>query len=125
MWLTVYRAFGLFSPSFISLSFPASCLNSITSSLSVRYPPLRTVLTIYSGRRVPCHDLLLCRVPFSRNETKFSCDRFIAAAADVGTFNCDLLDDDGFFSGFKTGCECTKAAIAFAAFSWYYTSLPI
>jgi hypothetical protein len=44
---------------------------------------------------------------------------FIAVAAAIGTFNCDLLDDEfGFGSDLKTGCQTTKAATAFGAFSW-------
>jgi hypothetical protein len=34
--------------------------------------------------------------------------------------SCDVFDGDDFFAGnLKTGCQCTKAAIAFGAFSWY------
>jgi Membrane-associating domain len=46
---------------------------------------------------------------------------FIAVAADIGDVSCDLFDDDAFFGSgnLKTGCQCTKAAIAFGAFSWY------
>jgi hypothetical protein len=45
---------------------------------------------------------------------------FIAVAADIGDVDCNFLGDDTFFgANLKTGCECTKAAIAFGAFSWY------
>jgi hypothetical protein len=45
---------------------------------------------------------------------------FIAVAADIDDGFCDLVDDDDIFgNNLKTACGCTKAAIAFGAFSWY------
>ena len=43
--------------------------------------------------------------------------RFIAVAADIGTVDCSKINSA--FNRIKTGCECTQAAVAFGAFSWY------
>jgi len=43
---------------------------------------------------------------------------FIAVAAGIGSLDCEALDGFEFSNGLKTGCQTTKAATAFGAFSW-------
>lgn len=55
-------------------------------------------------------------------------NRFIAVAATIGTVSCDLYGYADFYgysfdTGYKTACQCAKAATAFGAFSWYITLL--
>jgi hypothetical protein len=43
---------------------------------------------------------------------------FIAVAAGIGSFSCEGFSGFGFSNNLKTGCQTTKAATAFGAFSW-------
>ena len=51
--------------------------------------------------------------------------RFVAVATVISPVNCEPLPYNSGYPGYdygynpNVGCQCTKAAVAFAAFSWY------
>jgi hypothetical protein len=86
------------------------------------------ILVKYSEYRVR-YDGLLLRGVHLRFDVGEIFSRFIAVAAVIGPVNCDARGlyypyeyppgDEAYYPGPNVGCQCTKAAIAFAAFSWY------